>query len=538
VQPLSGVSGIVRNPIRSSGLAMLPVYIVSLGAALAAFAAIGSLTWPLGDDQGVFYWAARKVLDGGVPYKDAWDVKGPLTYYVYAFVLRVFGFHECSIRLFDLCALSGCCWILRTLIMRLNGCDSLGTHLGIVFLVLSYYGSYVGNPGQPDGWAGMLMVLVVALLVGPSAKSPWTPAAAGALIGLATLLKPIYPIYLLLLLPYLFNGPSPKVSRFQASLQCLAAFMAVVATGVGILLWLSGGAEDLIDVLRFIASSYSPKRHFVAEGFILFGTIFWLGLSVPFLLAPIAPRVMPRAGRGYHGWVLMTWLAVASLTVIAQGRYWPYHWIPVLFPLALVLGVSVRITQTRSEPLAFTNRWRPAIVSAVCLCALVPVATNALTLSSQWPRYAMGWTSREQYVRHLTEPWPYWALKRLSDYLASRAGSQDKVLVWGWDPLVNVLSNRTSPTRFAYSYPLIAEGPLKLKYRRIFLDEISKVPPLYIVVDTKSSWALVNKSGLDLLRGFPEFNSFLHERYRYLGRFDDFQLWLAIQPTHSALSNL
>ena len=49
---------------------------------LAALAAVVSLWWPYGWDQGAMAWVGDTIVDGGMPYRDAWDVKGPLTYYV------------------------------------------------------------------------------------------------------------------------------------------------------------------------------------------------------------------------------------------------------------------------------------------------------------------------------------------------------------------------------------------------------------------------------------------------------------------------
>jgi len=47
---------------------------------------ITSLSWPLGGDIGTYAWVGDIILSGGAPYKDAWDVKGPLVYYFYALI--------------------------------------------------------------------------------------------------------------------------------------------------------------------------------------------------------------------------------------------------------------------------------------------------------------------------------------------------------------------------------------------------------------------------------------------------------------------
>jgi hypothetical protein len=52
--------------------------IVALGVAWA----VASLTWPFGMDQGVLAWVGDVVVRGGMPYRDAFDVKGPFPHYL------------------------------------------------------------------------------------------------------------------------------------------------------------------------------------------------------------------------------------------------------------------------------------------------------------------------------------------------------------------------------------------------------------------------------------------------------------------------
>ena len=68
---LDGASGDARfgRVVGAFGLAAL--------ALLAAWAAI-YLSWPFGQDQSAFAWVADAILRGGLPYRDAWEVKGPL----------------------------------------------------------------------------------------------------------------------------------------------------------------------------------------------------------------------------------------------------------------------------------------------------------------------------------------------------------------------------------------------------------------------------------------------------------------------------
>jgi len=76
------------------------LYLVLYG--YACLIAFSSLWWPMGRDQGILAWVGDTILNGGLPYRDAWDVKGPASHYVYALVGWLFGRNQWGIRLLDL----------------------------------------------------------------------------------------------------------------------------------------------------------------------------------------------------------------------------------------------------------------------------------------------------------------------------------------------------------------------------------------------------------------------------------------------------
>lgn len=502
-----------------------------LGMGLATFVALGSLAWPLGDDTSVFVWIGRAILDGGVPYRDAWDFKGPFTYYLYAFALGVFGRNEMSVRIMDLIVVFCCCWLLRRLILRFNGGNCVLAALAATFFALTYYGLGLFETAQPDGWGAMLILAEVVLLL----DSPWKPrlamVAVGGIIAVATLIKYSYVIYLLL--PVLFpiakpDGEAPGLSPLVA---CLLGFGLTVSVSM-LLLFQSGGFGDFLDVLYFIYSSYLPTRNFATESTVLWSVLFHtgvLGLVIPLLFSPIGLWLIRRAGMCRPANLLATWFGLTILTVVVQGRYFPYHWIPATIALSAILGIA--LPHISSQWLTPGRRHLGVSPWAllICLAALAPSGTYALSNTYSATSYVLGLEDREAYVKNLTEPWHYWALATLSAYIVDHSNPGDRVLMWGWDALVNSLSERKSPTRFGYSYPLIVGGPLRAKYRWLFLNEISRLPPRYIVVDTQESWALLDRSGLELLNEFPEFREVVYTRYTLVKKVDALQLWKLIQ---------
>src|SRR5271156_5092477 len=64
---------------------------------------VATLFYPFGYDQAVFSVGGEMVLKGAVPYRDFLDTKQPLIFYLYAIAIGLFGRHEWSIHLLDIC---------------------------------------------------------------------------------------------------------------------------------------------------------------------------------------------------------------------------------------------------------------------------------------------------------------------------------------------------------------------------------------------------------------------------------------------------
>src|SRR3712207_1154557 len=68
----------------------LPAIEVCGWAALLCLLAIRlpSLVEPAGADQGLYAYVGERILDGWIPYRDAWDQKPPAVHCAYALLLR------------------------------------------------------------------------------------------------------------------------------------------------------------------------------------------------------------------------------------------------------------------------------------------------------------------------------------------------------------------------------------------------------------------------------------------------------------------
>ena len=115
------------------------------------------------------------------------------------------------------------------------------------------------------------------------------------------------------------------------------------------------------------------------------------------------------------------------------------------------------------------------------------------------------------------------AERRAAEHIRDRSSADDGVVIWGWNASILFLSGRATPTRFGFSMPLLLgdEASPRNAYRREFMQDIERAPPLYVVEGTLAARLLGGRVGL---ADFPEFNAFVQSRYVAEARFEDLTL--------------
>src|SRR5499426_2200285 len=86
--------------------------ILAGSATLCAWLGWRSLGWPLIHDAPIMHYVAWLIAQGGVPYKDAFDMNLPGVYLIHWLVLSLAGEGDLAWRLFDLMWLGAECVLL------------------------------------------------------------------------------------------------------------------------------------------------------------------------------------------------------------------------------------------------------------------------------------------------------------------------------------------------------------------------------------------------------------------------------------------
>lgn len=508
-----------------------------LAALVLAAWAVRYVGFPLGADQGILLWVGDVIRGGGLPYRDAFDIRGPGFDYLHALILVTFGRNEWGIRVFDLLAISLGGWLVWRIARRVAG--PVAASASTVLFLLWYAALDYWSTAQSDGWCAVILSGVVALLVIEEKDAKlWRTAAAGMLIALCVLNKPLYAMFLLLpavrVLAQRDRGAGWMVSRWGAIGAGFAAPILVCAA------WFAahGALDDLSEVhIRWTLSTYSGlSQPWLTR---VQATVGWI-LTSKFAVAlgvAVGGLVFLARTRRTDAVVIGLWLGLALLTVVAQARYWQYHWLVIYSPLAVLAGMGVHaLTRLRAMgPTSPTNL--AADREATLALRSMPVAVMAVLFGAaffspsleayRWVKAEVGLTNMQEYDRmqygiYGRGPNTFVDIAR---YIASRTSERDEVLVWGNVQGINFLSARRSATRFAYPRALTNEQDTQFRprYLREFFDDLRAGAPTYVVAIDERWCDVVLPSGpnstdhiaypLRCLNELPELQRFIEERY-------------------------
>jgi hypothetical protein len=374
----------VSKPFAGRPWLLLPfIQILLLGAP--------TLLYPYGRDQAMFAYVGAVWRHGGLPYRDAWDVKLPGIYAVYALVGGV----EWGPRLLDLVAIAVTVGaLIRLGRIRFSGGEGASARTALLAAALAV----VYSLGACDFWnlaqtETLIAPLFAAAVVCGLSRRHF---AAGLLAGCAAMIKTtavaaIAPVLLCCWLPQIIPA------EVAASDKAASGGSWLQRVGRTLLGWLVPLAVVLIYFaarggLPFLRELVATQREYAAgdprlSGRSLVALIGGLGLTgyLPLIIAslPGVGRAVVRQLRARRArqmspeWVLVAWWGIALAQVVVQRRFYLYHWAVLTPPAAWFTAEMITaVWERQSRP-----PWLRAAAAGVGVLALVTA------LAPRWPSW-------------------------------------------------------------------------------------------------------------------------------------------------------
>ena len=495
---------------------------VALVVATSLLAALPSLFWRFGRDQGIYAYTAWAWLHGDAPYRDVYVFKPPGTVFVHALAQALFGADMTAIRLLDMGVQAATAALLAGLVATWARDRSVGLWAGLLYGPAYYcYGFW--HTAQTDGWFNPLAAAALLLVSRARGRLVAASVLAGLAVGVAVVLKyTALALGLPLVLAILRSprGPEPAPPRRVAAAAACAAIPAPLLLTFG---WMAaaglfqGYLESQRLVLGYAANTMPDP--------LAFDWVRWVTqpeyrLGFPMLglglLAGLALTARGRRPRGLLVWG--AWLLAAAASLVSQGRFFEYHSLP-LVPLFAWAGAWL------AAPLArWLDGWRRGL-SAVLVLVLMLVHTTP----SSWLRIG------ERIAGHAVAlaggppvevaPSRY---ERVAAVIRAHTDPHETVYVWTYDPVVMFLAERRQVSRFLYNYPMVVawqDG----RARRELLEALEEAPPAMFVVGSRDAAKHVTGNPHDSKRSFEAFTElrdWVDAHYRPLTEQDGFQFFV------------
>jgi hypothetical protein len=527
--------------------------LLGLAALVTGFALLQLLLYRYGRDQGIYAVVASTILDGGMPYRDAWDFKPPGVFLVYALARALLGSSQSAVRVVEAGAIVSLLPAFSVLARRFLG-DWRPGLVGGAIAVLAHAQLEFWHTAQPESFGGVLTAWALVLSTaepqsrGPAgfARATWARwAGAGALFGFAALMK-----------PHLGGGAvvaavlaASTLRRRGASRVALAAPLVATAAGAAAVVlaclgWFAarGALADLRETFLVFAPGYGSTTWDAAyfPNFFYYAFELWaVGLSGPVFVGMLLAVALPRvADREPEILLEVFCVALVHLAGIAvQSKFFPYH-----YGATLPLGAFVAGVGAWKAWLAALRR-REIGVALFLLGAYFVARARTGTRDLGETYWDRCWQRTGAWVRgeprealdaklHSVADVDYGANMQVARWLREATLPSDRVYIWGFEPFIYDAAGRKPASRYVYNVPQRVAWAGESARERLMAD-LERTPPRAIVVEHRDVFPVVTGDSLDssaALQRFGKLGALLRERYQMRASIEDFDLYLRTGP--------
>lgn len=430
---------------------------------------VHGLSLPLLSDEGEYAYAARVWSEGGLPYRDVFNQKPPMTIAVYRLCAALssspYAARYAAILAVFLTALA----LLLMTPKRWSMPARLAGPLAYCVLSTSPVGDF-GFAANTEVFAAAFTAWAVwAALQG---TMRWA-AIAGLLAGTAVMTKQtaVWPV-LAVAFAAVWRGGSRWDRRSAAAFVAGAAAVPVA--------WLAyfaarGGLAEFWSCvvagnMRYAstagwADAAGQVRFFALE----LGPNFLKGSAPAFLLAALGLRGLKTGWENRGELIAVCWLAGALIAASTGMLLFPHYFLTAAPPLCLAAAYGV------------ARLGRRAAWVAVAALALVPAAAQAGFYFVQ---------SREATAKNLLYPTPLLEAEWLGGWLKEHTQPGETLWVFGSEPQLYVYSGRRCATRHDFVYPLTMFPP-SAEPLIAELAALRAAKPSYVVYANQRMSALV-----------------------------------------------
>lgn len=486
------------------GIGVLLVVIVTL----VCFVRIRLANLPLERDEGEYAYAGQLILKGVPPYAEIYNMKFPGLYYAYAGLMAIFGQTPEGIRTGLLLVHLGSLALLYVWGRRIAGEMAAGIGTA-AFALLALDRWSMGIFAHATHF--VVFFVLAGLVALHDGRRPWRLIAAGALLGIAIIMKQqAIPFAALGVALAMRSGGADDARVSPGGIRRgLLVAAGLVTSLLALLVWMA--AQGVIGPFRhwtfeyavaYVGTTPLPLAATIfgmAWSYITQATAWWwyLGLTgVLFLFVTRWP--------GHTRVALIGTLAAAVLSIVPGYFFRPHYFILAMPIIALLAGVAFA-----SADRIFAGAMKAATARLLTL-ALVAAIVGAQVWNDRHFLFVMQPT---ELMRAVYDTNPFLEAPAIGQYLRNHTGPEDRIAVLGSEPEILFYAGRPSATGYIYMYPLTERQPYADDMRQELMRDVQRVKPPYVVlVDSANSWVATLQPDTRLVTWANTFTSSCYER--------------------------
>lgn len=466
-------------------------YLIALGVVIIciSFIRFRLINIPLERDEGEYAYLGKLILDGITPYKEAYSMKLPGTYAMYALIMGVFGKSIYGIHL-GLLLINVATVAFLFLGFRRIFNSSTGLFTACVYGVMSLSWTVLGFAAHATQFVAFFVSVGIFFLAGfYESKKLLFAFLVGLMFGLSFLMKQQAVFFIVfgglaVILTRVPDKPVKLKSILQeGAIYSCGAFLPYIITLL--ILKIAGAFDSFWYWTVTYAGNYASEvsfengRQLFAYSFIpmwgeykFFWILFFAGIVLVWL-TKFSLRQKLTA---------ILFAACAFLTV-CPGFYFRQHYFVSFLPAIGLLGAitleyvnSLLSHRVKTKYLAYL----PFIV--FCIVSFAAISKNADYYLKEKP---------DEVSRMIYGSNPFVESKVIARYIKENSLPSDKIAVLGSEPQILFYADRISASGYIYTYSLMEMHEDNIKMQRQMISEIEKIKPEFMVFcNIPASWLM------------------------------------------------
>ncbi len=448
------------------------IKILWMGILTASILSNPLISYP-GRDSGIFLYIGSLILKGKIPYRDAWENKGPLIFYINALGLFLTGGSRWGIWLIEFLFFFIASIVGYVAVKRIMGATPaiIGT-----FIWVAAAGNVLQGGNFSEEYSLLFSFIAMFFFLKNNDGKYFFNIIIGASLGFNILLRPnnisaqvaIAGAYFILAL--LSKDWRMLIKR---AVQIAAGMLTVI---VPVLLYFAAhnALTEMINVVIVFNAQYSAGGGLprIVEGI----TNAASGIGIPliaiaslgyiFALISLFKRDALNMPRGKFLLVLVIGLPLEAFLSGLSGRNYPHYFIGWSLYVGFLWSYVVYAALKRFAPNA--EKFSTPLV-------LILIVITFVAHIDTWKNYAVvlaqiGTPNAQLEYRDA-----------VVDYIQKNTAPEDKILVWGFRPIINFVAQRESPASYL-PYPLShVDTPLAQHWADGFYSQFTANPPKLII---------------------------------------------------------